>query len=135
MTTENTCATCDYFRAVVSSTQTHDSPPHAHGTCHIDPPGNSVRNGFPMVAATDWCAKGATAGEVWASQPSRDRQLEEMRLKQFEFQRNAAERAARIQLLVRQVEDCRKAGDTRAEALLSRNLWQRICNTVPWEGK
>ncbi len=69
MTDQNTCATCDYFRV--------NAP--GHGTCHIDPPGNSVRNGFPIVAATDWCAKGATSAERWSDSKSatlKDREIE-----------------------------------------------------------
>ncbi len=104
MTDTNTCATCDFYR-------TGSSP--GHGSCHLNPPGNAVSNGFPLVAAVEWCAKGATGGSPW-----RCRELEIVTISR-----------GLINLLVRE----RDEATVRLSASLHRNLWQRICNTVPWD--
>lgn len=103
---KRTCGNCDYFTTGIPG----------HGTCHVAAPGSIARNGFPIIAASDWCAKGATGGEVWNP---------------VAFPGSVTVSCELLDALV--VE--RQSDTTRVRLLLERNLWQRICNTVPWEGK
>ncbi len=117
MTDTNTCATCDFYRA---------SPSPGHGSCHINPPGNAVSHGFPLVAAIEWCAKGATGGKNWSGDSSKDAIIEQL---VTSLQRVIVEGV--IQKAIEPI----KAELPLVVQLMQRNLWQRICNAVPWEGK
>lgn len=111
-----TCATCDLFRVGIGQ---------PNGTCHVGPPGNSVHNGFPQVAPGDWCAKGATANVQWLPDP---------RPITIEFADRGAELQERMLTAMKEAQSESERWFGRVIQLASRPLWQRICNTVPWEG-
>lgn len=104
---KRTCGNCDYFTAGANG----------HGTCHVAAPGSIARNGFPIIAAGDWCAKGATGGVGWLSPDAKDAAIATLTRALDRAFQNMGEQTLTI------------------GRLLARSLWQRICNTVPWEGK
>lgn len=116
---KRTCGNCDYFT----------SGANGHGTCHVAAPGSIARNGFPIIAAGDWCAKGATGGMEWTPNAKLAEKDAIINGLVESLKRVIVEDAIRVAL------EPLKAELPLVVQLMQRNLWQRICNTVPWEGK
>lgn len=113
---KRTCGNCDYFTAGANG----------HGTCHVAAPGSIARNGFPIIAAGDWCAKGATSDIAWHPNPTPIT---------IEFADKCGEVQEQMLAAIKEANAESERWFSRVLQLASRNLWQRICNTVPWEGK